>query len=71
MRKHRVLYSIILSQVKNNLKNAEVLDVGCGAGRLAIMCAKFAKQVDAFDFSHGAISIAQKIAELTQTKNIE
>ncbi len=34
------------------------------------MCAKFAKFVDAFDFSHGAISIAQKIAELTQTKNV-
>lgn len=64
------VHSIILSEIKQYLKNARVFDVGCGAGRLAIMCAKFARHVDAFDFSKGAISIAQNIAEFTKTKNI-
>lgn len=64
------VHSIILSQIKKYLKDAQVLDVGCGGGGLGVMCAKFAKDVDAFDFSQKAISIARQIADLIRTENV-
>lgn len=64
------VHSVILAQIKDYLVNKKVLDIGCGAGRLAIMCAHFGKNVDAFDFSRTAIFLAQKNAECSGTKNV-
>lgn len=64
------VHSVILEQIKDYLPNKRVLDVGCGAGRLAIMCAHFARSVDAFDFSEMAISLAQKNAKCSGTENV-
>lgn len=64
------VHSVILGEIKDYLPNKKILDVGCGAGRLAIMCAYFAKTVDAFDFSETAISLAQISAKCSQTKNV-
>jgi ubiquinone biosynthesis O-methyltransferase len=51
---HSVVYSLIADRVRGRT----VLDVGCGAGRLAIMCAHHAVEVRGFDFSETAIVIA-------------
>lgn len=64
------VHSVILGQIKDYLSDKKVLDVGCGAGRLAIMCAHFAKTVDAFDFSENAIFLAKKNAECSGTDNV-
>lgn len=57
------IHSTIIHNMKDHLKGKSVLDIGCGAGRLALMCAKFANRVDAFDFEAKAIDIARKIAK--------
>lgn len=64
------VHSVILGQIKDYLPNKKVLDIGCGAGRLAIMCAYFASTVDAFDFSETAIFLARKNAECSGIKNV-
>lgn len=64
------VHSIIYKHVKNKIKGKEVLDVGCGAGRLAIMMAFSAKNVDAFDFSRTAVEIARKNASCSGVSNV-
>jgi ubiquinone biosynthesis O-methyltransferase len=65
------IHSVVLGQIKDYLSNKRVLDIGCGAGRLAIMCANFAKEVTGFDFSESAIRLARLCASCTKTNNIE
>jgi len=65
------IHSVVLEQIKDYLPNKRVLDIGCGAGRLAIMCANFAKEVIGFDFSESAIRLARLCASCTKTNNIE
>lgn len=65
------IHSVVLGQIKEYLSNKRVLDVGCGAGRLAIMCANFAKEVTGFDFSESAIRLARLCASCTKTNNVE
>lgn len=64
------VHSIVFTQIKGKIKNKDVLDVGCGAGRLSIMMAFAAKSVDAFDFSKTAIAIAKKNAECSGVMNV-
>lgn len=64
------VHSVVYGQIKDKIKNKNVLDVGCGAGRLSIMMAFVAKSVDAFDFSETAISIAKKNAECCGARNV-
>jgi len=65
------IHSTIIHNIKDSLKGRSVLDIGCGGGRLAIMCAKFADKVDAFDFEPKAIEIGRKVAKCTNAKNIK
>lgn len=64
------VHSIVFNQIKGKIKNKDILDVGCGAGRLSIMMAFVAKSVDAFDFSRTAIAIAKKNAECSGARNV-
>jgi 2-polyprenyl-6-hydroxyphenyl methylase/3-demethylubiquinone-9 3-methyltransferase len=65
------VHSAILGQIKDYLLSKKVLDVGCGAGRLTIMCAHFAKEATGFDFSESAIKLARLCASCTKTNNVE
>jgi 2-polyprenyl-3-methyl-5-hydroxy-6-metoxy-1,4-benzoquinol methylase len=53
------VHSVILSLLEQGLASKRVLDVGCGAGRLPIMCALRGADVIGFDFSEAAIRIAK------------
>ncbi len=65
------VHSVISWQIKDYLPNKRILDVGCGAGRLSIMCAaQSAKEVDAFDFSETAVILARKNAESSGVNNV-
>jgi len=65
------LHSVVLKQINDYLPNKRVLDIGCGAGRLTIMCAHFAKEATGFDFSKSAIKLARLCASCTKTNNIK
>jgi len=64
------VHSIVFNQIKKKIKNKEVLDVGCGAGRLSIMMAHVARHVEGFDFSETAVEIAKKNAVCCGIKNV-
>ena len=64
------IHSVIYNHIKGKINNKNVLDVGCGAGRLSIMMGFVANFVDAFDFSECAISIAKKNAECCGVRNV-
>ena len=48
---------------KYSLKNARILDVGCGAGYMALELARNGFHVDAFDISSACIREAQKVLD--------
>jgi 2-polyprenyl-6-hydroxyphenyl methylase / 3-demethylubiquinone-9 3-methyltransferase len=58
-KKSHGVHSIIYSLLEDRLPGSRVLDIGCGAGRLAIMCAHRAAATTGFDFSQEAIAIAR------------
>lgn len=64
------VHSVIVSCVREELKSARVLDVGCGAGRLALMSAVFAESVHGFDFSERAIEMARANALCAGIANV-
>jgi ubiquinone biosynthesis O-methyltransferase len=61
------VHSTIATLLGSRLRGARVLDVGCGAGRLSLMCAQLGATVDGFDFSETAVSIARLNAAATGT----
>ena len=63
--------SVVLGQIRKEIQNKRVLDLDCGAGRLAIMCAHSAAHVDAVDFSESAIFIAERNGECCGVSNIQ
>ena len=62
------VHSVVYSLIKDLLPGSRVLDIGCGAGRLAIMCAHTAREVQAIDFSAAAIEIGELNATCAGTK---
>ncbi|MDQ3069602.1 MAG: methyltransferase domain-containing protein [Acidobacteriota bacterium] len=56
------LHSVIASELGERLRGADVLDIGCGAGRLALFCAAQGARVTALDFSPKAIDVARMVA---------
>ena len=64
------VHSVVLGQIKEEIKGKRVFDMGCGAGRLSIMCAHTAEHVDGIDFSESAIFIAERNAECCGMENI-
>ena len=60
----------IIYHSKNLLKNKRILDLGCGAGRLSLYSAKFAKSVTGIDYIPRAIFFANKFAQLCNVKNV-
>ena len=63
------VHSVIVDIIKPLLGHASVLDVGCGAGRLSLMCAKRADHVFGLDMTQSAIDLAKLGASATQTQN--
>jgi 2-polyprenyl-6-hydroxyphenyl methylase/3-demethylubiquinone-9 3-methyltransferase len=64
------VHSVISGQILKTLAGSRVLDVGCGAGRLALMCATAADHVDGFDFSEAAVRIAELNARACNIENV-
>jgi ubiquinone biosynthesis O-methyltransferase len=62
--------SLILHLLEDGLEGKQVLDAGCGAGKLALMMARKAQRVEGLDFSGQAIRIARLLAELSHTRNV-
>jgi ubiquinone biosynthesis O-methyltransferase len=60
----------IIYQTKDLIKGKKVLDLGCGAGRLSLFAAKYAKEVFGIDYIEKAIDYANNFAEITKSKNI-
>lgn len=58
-KKSHGVHSVIYSLIKDELPGRSLLDVGCGAGRLAIMGAHVAAEAVGFDFSETAVAIAE------------
>ena len=64
------VHSVILNVLYDRLNGARHLDVGCGAGRLALMSAHIANEVTAFDFSENAIALCNSHLACTNVKNV-
>lgn len=69
-KKSHGVHSVIMSQIADLLPGARMLDAGCGAGRLALMCATAAREVVGVDFAEGAIRIAQACADACDVSNV-
>jgi 2-polyprenyl-3-methyl-5-hydroxy-6-metoxy-1,4-benzoquinol methylase len=66
--KSQGIHAVILTQLPPDLSGKRVLDVGCGAGRLSIACARRGAAVTGFDFSEPAIRIAALNAACSGTE---
>jgi 2-polyprenyl-3-methyl-5-hydroxy-6-metoxy-1,4-benzoquinol methylase len=64
------LSSQLVFLVLKDIKDKKVLDVGCGAGRLALIAGQFADSVDAFDLNGKAIGLAKIVMDCTSLKNV-
>jgi ubiquinone biosynthesis O-methyltransferase len=53
------VHSVVYTLIEEQLPDRAVLDIGCGAGRMAIMCAHSAARVTGIDFSPTAVSLAE------------
>src|SRR3989344_3579136 len=67
--KKRMKYTI--DEIKNDVKNKTVLDIGCGPGHYSIILSKMGAKVTAIDISKEMIQEAKKNAEKLNTKNIK
>jgi len=68
--KARGIHDLIIHNIKSDLKNKNVLDVGCGLGRLSLLMAHYAKYVVGIDFTKNAIDIANHLKFCTDIDNV-
>lgn len=62
----------IFEQIKNSIpKNSNVIDVGCGTGRLALQLSEHCKKIVGIDFSSENISVANANLITKKLGNIE
>lgn len=59
----RGLHSAIVTELGPSLPGRNVIDIGCGAGRLALFCATHGARVTGIDFAQNAVELATLIAE--------
>jgi 2-polyprenyl-3-methyl-5-hydroxy-6-metoxy-1,4-benzoquinol methylase len=64
------VHSVILESISDLLPNNRVLDVGCGTGRLSLMCARIADHVHSIDMSEQAIALARIAAQVCNISNV-
>jgi len=57
-------------ELKYKLEEAEVLDVGCGPGKLAIPLSRYVKNIDGFDINSKSIDRANKKKEQLNISNV-
>jgi SAM-dependent methyltransferase len=57
------LHTVLLALLGGDLAGKRVLDVGCGAGRLALLCARADAQVVGIDISTSAVALATLAAQ--------
>ena len=60
----------VIFQARKYLKNKRVLDLGCGAGRVSLYAAKYAKEITGIDYIQKAIDYGTKFAKLCKIKNV-
>jgi len=59
------VHSTIVGLVQDELAGSTVLDLGCGAGRLSLMCGRLGADVDGVDFSEDAVALARLTSQVT------
>jgi 2-polyprenyl-3-methyl-5-hydroxy-6-metoxy-1,4-benzoquinol methylase len=64
------VHSTIVNLIRTELPQRAVLDLGCGAGRLSLMCSHLGADVDAVDFSESAIALARLAAATTGNDSV-
>jgi len=70
-KKSHGVHSVILSAIKDDLPGKRYLDLGCGAGRLAIMASFFTDHATGVDFSPSAIELACLCRSVARRSNTE
>lgn len=56
--------------LKPEVVKGSVLDFGCGPGRLSLMLARWAREVEGVDFSEPGIETARDLARITGSENV-
>jgi len=56
---------------KKYVKNKNMLDLGCGSGRLCLYASKYAKHVTGIDYIDSAIDFSNKFAKMCKIKNVD
>lgn len=64
------LHAVLLDMLAPELPGRRVLDVGCGAGRMAFYCARLAREVVGVDFEARAVELARSGAEICGLSNV-
>jgi len=59
-----------MENIHHLLPQNNVLDIGCGAGRLSLMCARYAKSVTGIDMSRNAIELAKTASDASRINNV-
>ncbi|MBI2920190.1 MAG: methyltransferase domain-containing protein [Planctomycetes bacterium] len=65
------LHAVLLDFLEGHLAGKRVLDVGCGAGRMSLYCARVARDVVGVDFESQAVDLASVGAELCGLENVK
>ena len=60
----------LIGDLKNELKDKSVLDIGCGAGPLTILCARYGAHVTSVDISESAVENT-KLSINQETKDVQ
>lgn len=65
------VHSIIMKEFAPLMRNKDILDIGCGPGRLPFMMATIARKVRGTDYIEDARILANHMKQLTKIKNVE
>jgi len=68
--RNRGIHTLACHLLGEKLNNANVLDIGCGVGRLCFIAAQKAKHVEGLDMMKPPIDVANTLKEATATPNI-
>ena len=69
--KARGIHDLIANVFSSDIKNAKVLDIGCGYGRFSFIASTMTDSVVGIDMTEGAISIANQIKKSLGIDNVD
>lgn len=69
--KARGIHDLIIAISKDDLRDKNILDIGCGLGRMSLLASKYAKNVVGIDHTKNAIDVANVLKSATYCKNVQ